>query len=234
MDKPSNVKTALITGASSGIGRALGLELARRGVQVIAAGRNREKLAELEARAGIQTLAIDLSEPGAAEKLYEMACERLGAPPEGLINNAGYNSRKAPFVETSAAEFDAQYRVNLAAPAELCRLALGPMIAAQKGHIVNVLSTAVLHAAETMGIYSAMKHGLAGLTRVLVKEARPHGVKVTGVYPGGTDTEFREKPRPDYMLPESVAEMILASTFFAPSDVATHELVFRPMVETNF
>jgi short-subunit dehydrogenase len=229
-----NVTAVLITGASRGIGRALTLELRARGVDVVAAGRDPDKLAELAAETGAQTVSVDLGEKGAPARLYRLACDCLGRAPDGLINNAGYNSRKARFIETTEEEFEAQYRVNLAAPAELCRLALRDMTKAKRGHIVNILSTAVLHASETMSLYSAMKHGLSGLTQVLVKEARPEGVKVSAVYPGGTDTEFRATPRPDYMRPESVAQMILNATFFAPSDAVTHELVFRPLVETNF
>ena len=107
------------------------------------------------------------------------------------------------------------------------------MIGVQGGHIVNVISSVVHLGIETMGAYSTMKMGLLGLTRVLIKEARPYGVKVTAVHPGGTDTNFREKERPDYMKPESVAHMI-GDVLFAPDDVVVHELTFRPLVETNF
>jgi short-subunit dehydrogenase len=227
-------KTVLLTGATRGIGRALAQQLALRGVQVIASGRDPERLAELAKETGAIVIASDLAEPRAAERLYQGAVGHLGQAPDFLINNAGYNSRKALFVETDADEFERQYRVNLAAPAELCRLALRDMLPRKSGHIVNILSSAVLHAAETMGIYSTMKHGLHGLTRVLIKEARPHNVKVSAVYPGGTDTEFRAKARPDYMRPESVAQMILDTTLFAPDDAVMHELVFRPLVENNF
>jgi NAD(P)-dependent dehydrogenase (short-subunit alcohol dehydrogenase family) len=86
---------------------------------------------------------------------------------------------------------------------------------------------------ETMGVYSTMKQGLDALTWILMKEARPANVKVTAIYPGGTDTEFRAAKRPDYMRPESVASVIAAAVF-APDDVVMHELTFRPIVETNF
>ncbi len=75
-----------------------------------------------------------------------------------------------------------------------------------------------------------MKQGLAGLSNVLMKEAQPHGIKVTPVYPGGTDTTFREQARPHYMLPESVAAMI-GQLLENPQDVIVHELTFRPQVK---
>lgn len=207
--------------------------LSARGVRVLASARDEELLASLAAETACATWALDLSESAAPAELFGKAQAALG-PIDILVNNAGYNSRKSLFSETTPEEFEAQYALNLRAPAELCRLALREMIPRKQGHIVNILSTAVLHASETMAVYSTMKHGLAGLTQVLVKEARPHGVKVSAVFPGGTDTEFRAAARPDYMRPESVAELIVSSILFAPEDAVVHELVFRPLVETNF
>jgi short-subunit dehydrogenase len=74
---------------------------------------------------------------------------------------------------------------------------------------------------------------LHGFTQCLIKEARPVNVKVTGVYPGGVDTDFRVEDRPDYMRADSTAQMIV-QCINAPDDVAVHELVYRPMVESNF
>jgi NAD(P)-dependent dehydrogenase (short-subunit alcohol dehydrogenase family) len=98
---------------------------------------------------------------------------------------------------------------------------------------VNVLSTVCHFANETMGAYTTAKRGLDGLTAVLLKEARPHGIRVSAVYPGGTDTDFRPKRRPDYLRPESVAEAVYF-TLATPEDLVVHGITFRPMVETNF
>lgn len=230
---PPMTRTALVTGASRGIGRALVKALVGRGVRVLASGRDAARLEALGEETGCATVAVDLAQPEGPGLLYERTRAELGEL-DILVNNAGYNSRKALFIETTLEEFEAQYALNLRAPAELCRLALQGMIGRKTGHIVNVLSTATLHASEQMAIYSAMKHGLTGLTKVLIKEARPHGVKVSAVHPGGTDTEFRAAERSDYMRPESVAELIVSSVLFAPDDAVVHELVFRPLVETNF
>jgi len=92
------------------------------------------------------------------------------------------------------------------------------------------VSTVAKRSNPAMGIYTAMKQGFAGLSNVLMKEAQPHGIKVTAVYPGGTDTTFREQARPQYMLPESVAAMI-DQLLESPQDVIVHELTFRPQVE---
>ncbi len=224
-------RTALVTGATSGIGRALVAQLLAREVKVFATGRNQAALAELEQK-GVTTACYDLSEASAAATLYREVSSKCGVP-DFLINNAGYNSRKAAWTEVTDEEMDKQWMVNFRAPAILCREALKEMSQRGTGHIVNVLSTVALHSNPTMGLYTAMKEGLFGLTKVLIKEAREAGVKVTAVHPGGTDTGFREKARPDYLKPESAAHM-LCDVLFAPADVVVHELTFRPMVETNF
>lgn len=226
-------RSALVTGATSGIGRSLCQELGRAGVEVLATGRSAERLSEVTRETGCRGRVLDLAEEGAPRALYRWAKEQLGAAPDFLINNAGYNSRKAPLCEVTDEELDAQYRVNLRAPAILCREAFIDMSARGSGHIVNVLSTVVHLGIENMGAYTTMKQGLYGLTRVLIKEARSVGVKVTAVHPGGTDTGFRLQARPDYMRAESVAKMI-CGVLFSPEDVVVHDLTFRPMVETNF
>ena len=228
----SPLSTALVTGATRGIGREVVRQLAARGIKVYATGRDARLLAKLQAETGCFGETCDLRSPQAVLALYEAARTALGHI-DILVNNAGYNNRKAPLAETSLDEFDDQYAVNLRAPYLLCREALKEMAGRKTGHIVNVISTAALYANETMGVYTTMKCGLRGLTGILIKEARQHGVKVTAVYPGGTDTEFRAQRRPDYLRPESAAAMIL-NTLFAPADVVVHDLVFRPLVESNF
>lgn len=233
MNEHIEARSALITGATSGIGRALAAQLSTRGVQVLATGRNPEALRSLSREIGCRTFVADFKEPDAPGRLYEAARRAFTGPPDFLINNAGYNSRKAPFPDVTDAELDEQWLVNLRAPALLSRSALGDMKVRGSGHIVNVISTVVHLGIETMGVYSMMKQGLFGLTKVLIKEGQAAGIKVTAVHPGGTDSNFREKQRPDYMRPESVATMI-CGVLFAPSDVVVHELTFRPPVETNF
>jgi NAD(P)-dependent dehydrogenase (short-subunit alcohol dehydrogenase family) len=165
-------------------------------------------------------------------KLYEEAKNHFGSAPDILVNNAGFNN-KSPLVEASLEEFEMQYAVNLRAPFLLCREAGRDMRSRGNGHIVNVLSTCALFSNENMGVYTAMKAGLRDLTKILTKELRVSGVKVTAVYPGGVDTGFRQNARPDYLRPETVGKLI-ADTLFAPDDAVIHELVFRPMVESNF
>jgi NADP-dependent 3-hydroxy acid dehydrogenase YdfG len=82
-------------------------------------------------------------------------------------------------------------------------------------------------------VYGATKWGLLGLTKSLIKEARPYSIRVTALSPGGTDTTFRAESRPQYLRPETVAEAILFVASL-PEEAVVHDLVMRPIVETNF
>jgi NAD(P)-dependent dehydrogenase (short-subunit alcohol dehydrogenase family) len=226
-------RTALVTGASRGIGRDVVRQLCQRGVQVFASGRDAGAIAALCRETGCLGQAFDLGRPEAPGELYATASAALGGAPDFLVNNAGFNRRKAPAAEITAADLDEHYAVNLRAAVLLCGAAMRDMVPRKSGHIINVISTVVWNQSENYGIYCATKCALHGFTVSLIKEARPHGIKVTGVYPGGTDTEFRANARPDYLKPESVAQMIVDS-LFVPADVFVHQLTFRPQVETNF
>jgi NAD(P)-dependent dehydrogenase (short-subunit alcohol dehydrogenase family) len=228
-----SARTVLVTGATRGIGRELVRQLAEIGWVVFATGRDEALLATLCGETKCFGVTADLADPVQVEKMYRTAATALGAPPWVLVNNAGFNSRKAALVDSDPIEFERQFAVNLRAPYLLCRLALADMIKRKGGHIVNVISTTVKSAKETMGIYITMKHGLNGLTQVLIKEARPYGIKVTAIYPGGTNTEFRVMRRPDYISAKSAARMICYG-IEAPDDVVVHELTYRPLVETSF
>lgn len=222
-------QTVLVTGATSGIGYALVEELTRQGYRVFATGRNQEALTRLKQETGCLGETADLADPVALLALYASAEQALG-PIDVLINNAGMNSRKAPLVDTTLEEFDQQYAINLRAPYLLAREALKSMQPRGQGYLINVVSTVAKRSSETMGVYTAMKQGFAGLSQVMMKEAQPHGIKVTTLYPGGTDTGFRTQARPQYMQPASVART-LVQLLTLPDDVVMHEMTFRPPVE---
>ncbi|WP_165312945.1 SDR family oxidoreductase [Vibrio ziniensis] len=219
----------LITGATSGIGYELTKLLAVKGHKIVATGRNTEKLAELEAETQCFTIEADLSCAAQTVDMFNKAYHKLGKL-DVLINNAGMNSRKCAIEEFTLEEFDHQYAVNLRAPALLSREALTVMKPLKKGFIINVVSTVAKRANETMSVYTAMKQGFAGFSSILMKEAQPHGIKVTTLFPGGTDTNFREVERPQYMSAKSVAYTI-NQILELPEDVVMHEMVFRPPVE---
>jgi NAD(P)-dependent dehydrogenase (short-subunit alcohol dehydrogenase family) len=227
-----NSRTVLVTGATRGIGRELVRQLHALGMPVFAAGRDPQSLTSLQHELGCPGMAVDLTPAAAPLELFAAARRALGRI-DVLVNNAGFNKAKEPLSKVVAEDLDTSYAVNVRAPILLAREALLEMAPRHSGHIVNVLSSVVLTSMENYSVYATMKYALHGFTRCLIKEARQVGVKVTGVYPGGVDTTFRANARPDYMRPESVAQMIV-QCITAPRDVVVHDLVFRPMVETNF
>lgn len=222
-------KTVLVTGATKGLGRALVIDLCQKGYQVFATGRNELQLEQLKSETGCLGGCFDLSCVDATVALFAEAKKALGQI-DVLINNAGMNSRKCELAETNLDEFELQYALNLRAPYLLCREAASHMKQLGQGYIINVISTVAKRSNPSMGIYTAMKQGFSGLSNVLMKEVQAHGIKVTAVYPGGMNTEFRELARPQYMAPESVALMI-SQLLSNPKDVVVHELTFRPPVE---
>lgn len=231
-------KGILITGGSRGIGRALALLFAKDGARVSICGRSKETLSSVKEEAlalgasQVYTEAIDLRDVSDVKKYYKNTVSHIGSI-DILINNAGFNSRKAYLWEYGEEEFDDMFAVNVRAGFILTKLAFFDMKERKEGHIVNILSTACHFNNERMSIYTATKKAFQGLTDVFRKEARPYNIRVTGVYPGGTDTEFRKEARPLYMRPESVAKTIY-NALSVPSDVVVHDITFRPMVETNF
>lgn len=222
-------KTVLVTGATGGIGYALVKTLTDQRYQVFASGRDQATLTSLMVETGCSGQVADLSIPDEVIDLYRTASEELGQV-DVLINNAGFNSRKCELIDTSLDEFESQYAVNLRAPYLLCREAMKEMRPRGSGYILNVISTVAKRTNATMSIYTAMKEGLAGLNNVLMKEAQPHGIRVTALYPGGTNTGFRKEERPQYMSSASVGDLI-AQLLITPPDVVVHEMTFRPPVE---
>lgn len=225
-------RTALITGATRGIGRETSRLLCQQGFTVFATGRDETRLSSLKEETGCAGSVCDLADPRSVAALYAEASARIG-PIDLLINNAGFNPGKTAIDNLSTEAMDASYAVNFRAPFLLCREALRDMGCRRTGHILNVISTIARTSAENYSAYCSQKTALHAFTLCLIKEARKVNVKVTGIYPGGTDTEFRPEERPDYMSAASAAQMILHAVN-APDDVVVHELVYRPIVETNF
>lgn len=225
-------KNALITGATRGIGRELVKQLTALDYGVFATGRDSALLDSLKKETGCLGAVADLTDPEHVVGIYEQANASLGQV-DILINNAGLNHRKVPVTEIELDDWELQYAVNLRAPFLLSREAFKDMTERKTGHIVNVISTIAKTSQPNYGIYSTMKYGLMGFTKCLIKEAREVNVKVTAVYPGGTDTDFRAEDRPEYLSVESAAKMIV-HCITAPDDVVVHDLTYRPMAESNF
>ena len=192
-------KTALITGASRGIGRAIALGFAAQGARVAVTARTTRDLDSLvqEIRdSGRKALAIpaDLLDSSAAPGLVGLAEEKLGSL-DILVNNAGLGSGSDPKPVTAFDDrfWDRSLALNLTAPYLLCKAALPSMIKRKRGRIINIASIAS-RAPQFHGVaYTASKHGLLGLTRTLAAETARDGVTVNAICPGPVQTEMNDR-----------------------------------------
>ncbi|WP_333814770.1 SDR family oxidoreductase [Tabrizicola sp.] len=203
----------LVTGATSGIGRAMAEALHAAGYQVLALGRNAQALAELAA-GGIETMALDLSDPLALAALRDR-------PVDVLINNAGVIPKPGPFVKTSATEIDDTLAVNLASVLHLTQAIVPGMIARGAGHVVFTGSTAAHAPGANFAVYAASKAGIAAFAAALRAELSPHGIRVTELVPGRVETGLYSAVLPDAargdmyadgnsLQPQDLADALLA------------------------
>src|SRR5271155_3296726 len=188
------VKTALITGASGGIGFELARCFARDGHAVILTARNKEKLernAEELKKLGapfITIFPLDLSVPGTAKQLFD-DCQRAGLQVDFLVNNAGFGSHG--FYPTLDAKDEAEMlQLNITALTELTRLFLAPMLERKHGCIMQVASTAAFQPGPYMAVYYATKAYVLHYSEALAEELRGTGVSITCLCPGATNTDF--------------------------------------------
>lgn len=187
-------KTALITGASRGIGRAIALELARQGVQrVLLVARNHQRLADVAAEIrpmGIDTILIplDLTQPVEVNVAIAQAWRNYG-PIHLLVNCAGV-AYQAPFLNSRMPHVQEELAINLLGMYTITRLVARRMAVQREGHIVNVSSLMGKVAAPTMATYSATKFAILGFTQALRSELAAYNVKVTALLPTLTETDM--------------------------------------------
>jgi len=229
-------KTAIVTGAGRGIGRAIALAFAAEGAAVALAARSRADLAEvageIRAAGGGRALAIptDVTNDGAVEALVEQTLADLGRL-DILITSAG-TAAFAALADSKPADWDAMLSVNLRAAMVCCRAVLPPMMRQGSGTIVNVASIAAKRALPGSAVYPATKAGLFGFSRVLAEELRSTGVRVGVLMPGAVDTPLWDTlggspPRDKMLRPEDVARAAVLMASLPPHAVL-EELTLLP------
>jgi NADP-dependent 3-hydroxy acid dehydrogenase YdfG len=228
--------SALVTGASRGVGAVLVRRLAELGLVVHAVARDAEALERLRAQTGCTVHALDLADPA--------ALERLGAlDVEVLVNNAGLIAGLGRLDRIAAADLDRMIDLNLRVPLHLARLLLPGMVARGCGHIVNVGSLVASSVFPGTAPYAAAKAGLSMAGKVLRYDLAGTGVRVTEVAPGRIETDIyvaamggdREQVREKLfgrhvaLKPEDVAEAVVAAVT-APAHV---DLSYVEIVPTD-
>jgi 3-oxoacyl-[acyl-carrier protein] reductase len=186
-------KTALITGASSGIGRASALALAREGANLVLTARRGKRLEETAAAvraAGGKAASVvgDAVREETAQECVAEAVRSFGAL-DILINNVGVGNYKN-LVDTSAAEYDEMMNANVRTGFLFTRHAVPVMIQQGSGTILMISSMAGIYGFAGEAVYCATKFAQVGFAQALDKELRPHGIKVGVICPGGVKTEF--------------------------------------------
>jgi 2-keto-3-deoxy-L-fuconate dehydrogenase len=182
--------TALVTGASRGIGRAIALAYAREGADIIATARTRSDLISLREQVltlGRDCLMVeaDLSKTDAVDQIWN-GIERSGARVDVLVNNAGIGSGGAPqpIVTFDDAFWDLTLQINLKAPYQLCKKCLPGMVARKYGRVIAIASINALRGGIKDAAYTASKSALVGLTRTLAREHVMDGITSNAICPG--------------------------------------------------
>jgi len=212
-------KSALITGAGKGIGKAIAVALAKEGVNVGLIARTQsdlDKVAEeiKSLNVKISTVTADVGDIKSVNKAVEKIQSELGFI-DILINNAGIG-KFAKFLELEPEAWEEVIKINLLGPYYVTRAVVPQMIEKQTGDIINISSSSALNPAAVTSAYSASKAGLIALSSSLMQEMRKHNIRVTSLTPSTTATDMAMELKltdgnPDkVMQPEDLAELIIA------------------------
>ncbi len=213
--------TALVTGASSGIGEQFARQLADHGVRLVLVARNRQRLDDLAAdlrqrHDGLSVSAhtADLAEAGSAEALASTLTSN-GVTVDVLVNNAGVGSHDR-LVDQEPGAIGREIQLNCVSLVALTRALLPDMVARRRGGVINVASTAGFQPIPTMAVYAASKAFVLSFTEALWAETQPAGLRVMALCPGPTETAFFETANP--------TKQFLTRGRQSPTDVAAAAL----------
>lgn len=228
-------KTAVISGASHGLGQAVAEKLAALGAHTVLLARGLDALNEtaeaIRAGGGIATTyACDVSDSAQVRAVAARITDEFGAV-DILINNAGIPAPRS-FVETDVADWDAVIGVNLSGVFYLTRALWDCLIRAESATVINISGTAGLRGGGSPA-YGGSKFGLTGLNYAIAQAGKEHGIRSTILYPGGMDTGWRgapigELPRSESMDPAVVADTI-AHLAASPPEFVVNEAVLNPL-----
>lgn len=234
-----NGRTAIVTGASTGIGREIAVHLAREGANVALAARSEDKLMEvqtvIEANGGTAiAIRTDVTVEADVERLFAHTLARFQSL-DILVNNAGIADH-TPTTELTLARWRQVMDANLTSVFLCSRLAMRHMANQKRGRIINVGSISSKVPRANTAAYAASKFALEGLTKSLAIDGREYGIAVSMVHPGSTVSSLipgvTDKPRPQTMMPSDVARVVTLMSSL-PDDVNLYESTILP-VDTPF
>lgn len=241
---------ALITGVTSGFGKAISIRLAQLGYNVVLTGRREERLKEVTEyiisnfNVKAHPLCFDV-------RNYEACRDALASIPSELqpidllINNAGLAAGAVPFDESNLDDFERMIDTNLKGLIYVTKLIVPGMIAQQKGHIINISSIAGIEVYPNGHVYCASKHAVSALTKGLRIDLVKHGIKVSSVSPGMVETEFsivryhgdEEKAKGVYagLVPLNAEDIADTIEFIVtrPDHVSINDIQLNPAQQAN-
>ncbi len=217
-------RVIFITGASSGIGEAAVKLFAKEGAKVVASARRLDRLKKLATEAKQQRLSVmpiecDVLEEDSIVKAIAATMKEFGRL-DGAFNNSGFSGHQAPLHEASVEEFDQVIATNLRGVFLCLKHEIRAMLQTGGGSIVNNSSVAGLKGFPGMGIYSASKTGLTGLTRCAALECARKGIRVNCIAPGPTRSEMFDNWMPTEEARTGLAELVPMNYIAHPEDMA--------------
>lgn len=210
-------QVAIVTGASSGLGRRFVEVLRRAGADVVAAARRADRLETLAAETGAHPVVTDVAEPADVERLVAEAVSRFGRI-DVLVNNAAVHHETA-FADISLEEWEAVLRVDLNGTFLGCQAVIPHMIAGGGGSIVNISSVAAM-IGGSFAHYSAAKGAIRALTRTIAVEYAPYNVRANSVYPGLIETPLTRSALENPEIRAKLEAATALPRFGRPEDIA--------------
>lgn len=218
------MKTALITGASSGIGKELAYVYAEKNYNLVLAARRKDRLEEIKTdiknkhSVSVEIFEIDLSKTDSAEELFRKVSSK-NIKVDVLINNAGFGM-KGNFKDLDIDTEEDMLVLNMITLTKLTKLFVGPMIKAGSGNIINIASTAAFQPVPKLAAYSATKAYVLSFSEAIAYELKDKNIKVTAICPGATQSEFANVAKMD-------------NSFFsqAPTSKELAEFTYKKMKE---
>jgi 3-hydroxy acid dehydrogenase/malonic semialdehyde reductase len=244
------MKTALITGATSGFGRAIASRLAGLGYQLIITGRRMERLEELTQKlhtdfsVEVLPLCFDIRDNDACTKAV-LSIPKTFQKIVLLVNNAGLAAGASPFQDSDLADYDQMIDTNVKGLLYITKLIVPGMIERQTGHIINISSIAGIEVYPTGSVYCASKHAVNAITKGLRLDLIKDGIKVSSISPGMAETEFsmvryhgdEEKAKAVYhgLTPLNAEDIADTVEFIVtrPAHVSINDIQINPARQAN-
>ncbi len=245
------MKTAFITGATSGFGRAISVRLAKLGYHLIITGRRTQRLEELLKQLNsdfpaskVISLCFDVRDNEACTKAIQSLPETFQTI-DLLVNNAGLAAGALPFDESDLKDFDQMIDTNVKGLLYITKLIVPGMIKQQSGHIINISSIAGIEVYPNGSVYCASKHAVNAITKGLRLDLVKHGIKVSSVSPGMAETEFSlvryhgdaDKAKAVYtgLIPLNAEDIADTVEFIVtrPAHVSINDIQINPAQQAN-